>query len=266
MCCFSGKVTVANTRIFARLVGDGRQYLVYEMRFETRSEVAMILPLPVPRATSEAAVQFINFDSYPRFFNDLDYAFPITLSLDRSAVTAAARAPLRVVSVGSFEASFVPSQSEFQRLDARFRLPDKVWRKLPLYQDYGFAVFKLKPEATTVHPMAFAFPTREPERLFFPTVHIHDGAVHRKAEFNHSLYCQSAQEPRAGQDWLCSTESLTTVAEKSQGILDPAQSCYKLSLQGTYQNRDIWISDGDIWIPQKSGGTLWDRFVGWFSF
>lgn len=237
-------------------MGEGQQFLVYEMTFEARTELAMILPLPVPPSTPETAVQFINLESYPRFFNDLEATFPVSRAFRGGAVAAAS---LRVVSVGGFDASFVPSPAAFARLDARFRLPENVWRQLPRYQDYGFAVFKIKPDATTVHPMAFSFPTRDRERLFFPTVHIHDGAVRPKAEFDHSLYCQSAQKPRALQRWQRSSESLVAAAEKAQGLLDPAQGCYKLRLQGTFENRDVWI-------PEKSGGTLWDRFVDWFSF
>ena len=32
--------------------------------------------------------------------------------------------------------------------------------------------------AGRVHPMAFEFPTRSPDEIFFPTAHIHDGACH----------------------------------------------------------------------------------------
>ena len=38
--------------------------------------------------------------------------------------------------------------------------------------------------------MAFSFPRHDPDRLFFPTVHIHDGHVYSVAQFDHSLYYQ----------------------------------------------------------------------------
>ena len=41
-----------------------------------------------------------------------------------------------------------------------------------------------------VHPIAFEFPTRDPSRLYFPTVHVHDGAYNDTAGFYHRLYCQ----------------------------------------------------------------------------
>ena len=178
MCLFSGAVNaVADTNIFARLSGQGSQFLVYSMNFSADAELAMILPLPVPKNAAEDAVQFINLASYPDFFTDLYEAFPRPRTVS-FGLTASFSEPLEVVSVGSFDASFVPTITDFQRLDARFRLPSSVWQSLPAYQNYGFAVFKLKSGDLTVHPMAFEFPTIEPTRLFFPTLHMVTVRIH----------------------------------------------------------------------------------------
>ena len=72
-------------------------------------------------------------------------------------------------------------RADFARLDERFRLPEVLFDAVPHYVDYGFAVFQLRPGNVTVHPMALTFPTRAPDRLFFPTVHVHDGASGRRA-------------------------------------------------------------------------------------
>src|SRR5690606_38691297 len=97
---------------------------------------------------------------------------------------------LVVHEVGSFIASYVPTRADFTRLDARFRLPSVLFDAVPAYADYGFAVFQLAAGTHTVHPMAFSFPTREPDRLFFPTVHVHDGRWCVRAKFHHALYFQ----------------------------------------------------------------------------
>ncbi len=76
------------------------------------------------------------------------------------------------------------------RLDPRFRLPEVLFDAVPAYADHGFAVFQLEPGNVTVHPMAMNFLTREPQRLFFPTVHVHDGTFHPTAKFDHTLYYQ----------------------------------------------------------------------------
>ena len=225
MCCFSQAVLeVSGTQIFARPSQGTAQILVYSMSLQSEQEVSMVLPLPVPPGCPENAVRFINLEAYPEYFTDMDALFPesMTLGIDRSL--GEARAPLAVHDVGQFEASFIPSIPDFSRLDPRFRLPVHVWRDLPQYKDWGFAVFKLKKSALLplpkraaqslhsqlfgqalvpptlgspetgaehrVHPMAFEFPRRNPSQLFFPTVHIHDQQVHPTAHFDHQLYFQ----------------------------------------------------------------------------
>jgi hypothetical protein len=196
MCCFSQPViSVSATNIFARAGAEGRQFLVYSMSLNARNDLAMILPLPVKTPAGEKDVQFINLKDYPDFFAHLRSGFPSKADSHSkrhlfSLSESAASATLAVVQVGDFEASFVPTITDFSRLDERFRLPADTWNKLPEYGTYGFAVFKLKPGAMTVHPMAFSFPRRDVSTLFFPTVHIHDGKVHTKADFDHALYCQ----------------------------------------------------------------------------
>lgn len=197
MCCFSQPVlSVSKTRIFARLDG-ARQFLVYSMNLQAASELAMILPLPVPPDSPEDALRFVNLENYSAFFSDMDRLFqlPIVRAVAPVAAPAAALRPrLEVHSVGKFEASFVPSLSDFERLDPRFRIAMTTWDRLPQYRDWGFAVFKLKQipatQSATVHPMAFSFPIRNQRELFFPTVHIHDGQVHSIVRFDHELFFQ----------------------------------------------------------------------------
>ena len=247
MCCFSGPVQqVADTRIFARAVEHGRQVLAYQMTFSANQDLAMILPLPVPRATPDHALRFIDLERYPTFFADLHEGFrePVARALaNKGPAAAAANAPLEVVAVGSFEASFVPSLNDFTRLDARFRMPAGVWDRLPQYASFGFAVFKLKKEAHTVHPMAFEFPRADPTTLFFPTVHIHDGAVHSSATFDHALYCQVKGHVTALGDWRESRQPAGMFADikKAHGLLDGDGHCYLKELRGTLANQDTIV-------------------------
>lgn len=247
MCCFSGKVQeVSGTQIFARAVENGRQLLVYSMYLSTQTDVAMILPLPVPAGAAEDALRFISLKEYPEFFEHLKRGFPEPVSRAKpgavpTAKAEAAPAKLEVVEVGNFEASFVPTVKDFGRLDARFRLPDAVWGSLPAYKDYGFAVFKLKASYTTVHPMAFEFPRADAKRLFFPTVHIHDGTVHDKARFDHTLYCQKREADNMSlPEWRESDRLAVSFMEvqKAQGIVDGQAHCYRKTLKGELKNQD----------------------------
>ena len=253
MCIFSAVVgAVADTRIFARFSNSDRQFLVYSMSYAAESELAMILPLPVPPVeTDEDAVRFIDLSDYAKFFSDMKKGFPEYRPRGdlRSRAPVAASAPkLRVHSVGSFDASFVPTLSDFVRLDSRFRLPADVWAHLPTYSDYGFAVFKLKPGARRVHPMAFEFPTRDAEQLFFPTVHVHDGKVDDQAWFDHSLYCQveggletwrtSSSDPE-GQLPIPASEFMNI--PKTLGLVNPVTPIYWQRMLGVRENRDILL-------------------------
>lgn len=248
MCCFSQPVDyVRSTNIFARTSKGSRQYLVYSMQLKAGSDLAMILPIPTPPAAPDHALKFINLEDYEDFFAELLLGFPPppTQSAGRS-LSGSLPPPnkaLEVVQVGSFEASFVPTVKDFGRLDERFRLPADVWTALPQYKDWGFAVFKLKKGAQKVHPMAFEFPRAKADRLFFPTVHIHDGKVHDRARFDHVLYCQNTAGERVGM-WEETHQPAGMFMKKiakSQGIVAPDAHVYRKTMMGMLRNDDTWI-------------------------
>jgi hypothetical protein len=245
MCCFSRPVdSVTNTNIFARASAPGRQFLAYEMTLSAKEDLAMILPLPVPGECAEDAVKFVDLEGYPAFFKDLKSGFPEPASraLGGPAAAEGKAKPLAVVEVGSFEASFVPTVKDFARLDERFRLPDAAWESLPGYQDFGFAVFKLKQGAKTIHPMAFEFPRKDPKRLFFPTVHIHDGKVHATATFDHSLYCQRQDGDKLDVTAWQESPKLAgsfVVKGKDGGLVDPARHVHRRTIRGKQKNEDV---------------------------
>jgi hypothetical protein len=279
MCCFSnGPVLerVSGTQIFARPTERNGQLLAYSMTVAASGALAMILPLPVPPGSPEDALRFINLEGYPDFFDDLNKGFPLPVSRGRGPAPATLMMSgnlLVVHDVGAFEASFVPSQADFSPLDPRFSNSPDIWAQLPTYGDYGFAVFKLKgfdslpwwkrlfaktkSTQKTIHPMAFEFPRRDPNQLFFPTVHIHDGAVHETAHFDHTLYCQAHElttkdenEDKNSKPLHTSFEWLSSYAEaqafmkvdKSQGLIDGDLSCYREKLRGDLPNQDTFLA------------------------
>jgi hypothetical protein len=279
MCCFSRPIRhVSKTRIFARPLAEGRQLLVYSMSLEASGDLAMVLPVPVPPGSAEDAVRFVDMSSCPTFFDRVDALFPAEISrapVQGFGVGPAPQAKRLVVhDVGDFEASFVPSIADFVRLDPRFRLPEDVWSALPGYADWGFCVFKLReaPERSTsegvlgrvaglfrgapppaprkYHPMAFELPRRDPSRLFFPTVHVHDGKVHPRAEFDHTLYCQVAGDVEAVESagdgaWQRSPQRVSAVAwmfADAAAWLDQDAHVHRLVVKGSRANEDIYVS------------------------
>jgi len=249
MCCFSRPVDlVANTNIFAHSSKDGRQFLVYAMTLSAKEDLSMILPIPTPKDAKEDAVKFINLEKYADFFKDMLAGFPAPKPPRGGDKDKSDDKPkdnsLKVVEVGSFEASFVPQIKDFSRLDERFRLPTEVWDKLPQYKDYGFTVFKLKKGASKVHPMAFEFPRAKPRQLFFPTVHIHDGKVHEKADFDHWLFCQKGDGDETDlMKWEESPQpaGLFMKTDKAQGLLLKDAHCYRMRLKGKLKNEDVLV-------------------------
>ena len=152
--------------------------------------------------------------------------------------------PLAVVEVGNFEASFVPSIADFARLDERFRLPPGTSEALPACRDYGFAVFKLKQGKKQIHPMAFEFPRRDSKRLFFPTVHVHDGKVHGKAEFDHALYLQKRDgESLNVLDWRESPKLAGSFLKvgKAAGLVDGERHVHLREIRGAQKNEDVVV-------------------------
>lgn len=252
MCCFSGPLTfVGATRIFARGDGDW-QVVAYEMVFKSEDPVAMVLPLPVMPSNDERSLRFIDLSGYPGFFRDLHRTFARPTS--RGPGGDGGLRDLEVHRVGDFDASFVPNRKAFTRLDARFRLADRVLDQLGGMRDYGFAVFKLAAaaEAQRAHPMAFTYRRRDRSQLVFPTLHIHDGEVHAEARFDHALYWQAERAPNRA-DWTIpeaarlpwespvTHPSRIVDATRAAGVFDPTQGLYRVSLLGNGPNADVWI-------------------------
>jgi hypothetical protein len=260
MCCFSPvqpawwlsrlfgprSVHVSDTSIFARPDGPETQILVYSMKLSVGADVAMILPLPTPAAAAEDAVSFVDLHEHASFFEQLAWLFepPLAAQAPRSAGPSLAPKSryLKVHRVGSFVASFVPSRSDFGRLEPRFRLPDTVWDAVPDARDYGFAVFQLEAGNQHVHPMAFRFRTRDAQRLFFPTVHVHDGRVHATAKFDHTLYYQHPRGTPANLDGA--EVSFMTPSSDYAGIVRKHASVLRRTLRGSLPNRDTWVDLG----------------------
>lgn len=271
MCCFSvpaatvgffarlfgrtPRVDVSGTKIFSR-VEAGVQHLVYSMSVTTPGDVAMVLPLPVA-SRDENALSFVNLSEYDSFFDHLRNLFDLDVmpqakggfQLSRSRQSA-----LVVHQVGSFEASFVPSIQDFDRLDARFRLPKEVWDRRPEYAKFGFAVFKLKKGTQAkIHPMAMRFPTSEPDSIFFPTLHVHDGRLQEHAEFSHDLYFQlpngripEHRLPGGGRDVKpshCSdgVASTSVDATKHEGLVDLERQVWHWPLFRELPNGDTRV-------------------------
>ena len=244
MCIFSRPViSVDATRIFARLSGDGSQYLAYQMRYDSPEENAMILPIPVKQPANDQSIEFINLENYDEFFDDLDRGFPYEHrpGIACSAPDSLAKDSLKVFEVGNYIASFVPTLSDFDRLDPQFKLPNEIWQSIPGYSGFGFAVFQLAAGSLKPHPMSFKFRAARQE-IFFPTIHIHDGEVHELEKFDHVLYMQ-----HAGLDSSVYGYRNSHVEDKSTGLI---RSKHKAS-QFIKVSKSKRLIEGDLLVHRK---------------
>jgi hypothetical protein len=246
---FAPTVRVSQTNIFARMVAPGAQALAYGMNLSSKDEIAMVLPLPVVPGSGEDAVKFVDLSAHPHMFTDFRHLFEMMLSAKKGGMSLRLlpRAKTLVVhDIGSFVASYVPTRDDFARLDPRFRIPEVLFDAVPRYRDYGFAVFQLKPGNVTVHPMGLVFPTRD-QRLYFPTVHLHDGRFHARAKFDHALYYQLPRvtevsasvyggEPRS--EITSFVKPHTSYAE----LVDQQLPMLRQILRGKLANDDTWVS------------------------
>ncbi|MEJ7603820.1 MAG: hypothetical protein WKG01_38395 [Kofleriaceae bacterium] len=249
MCCFSvatpiglfarlfaPRVEVSRTNIYARMIEPGIQALAYGMDLASARDVAMVLPLPVIAGGGEDAVRFVDLSAHPQMFRELAELFegPLAGPPEGGMVSRGGAKPLAVREVGAFVASYVPTHADFSRLDPRFRVPEVLFEAVPEYVDYGFAVFQLGAGSKTIHPMAFTFPTRSPDRLFFPTVHVHDGKFHRVARFDHALYYQA----ESVTDPIGAARPDSSYNE----LVERARPLARRTLRAKLPNVDTWIT------------------------
>ncbi len=271
MCCFAQPVeSVSDTNLFARLSSAGKQFLVYQMKFRSQTPNAMILPLPVATPADEQSIEFISLKDHDNFFKKLDDGFPYvappTRSFLGSSESSKATKSIQVHEVGDFIASFVPTVDDFSRLDPQFVIPKESWDKIPTYSDYGFAVFQLKSLQGKPHPMAFEFKTRFADKIFFPTIHIHDGEVHASEKFDHTLYLQHQRFDESSGEYHNKADGLTGYvrskwtagefmpSELPNGIVDPALLVHRRKMRGVLANRDVVAEP--LKLKSRSSGFL----------
>ncbi|MDB4477107.1 hypothetical protein N9018_02770 [Rhodopirellula sp.] len=259
MCCFSQPIrSVSRTRIFGRLTEQKSQFVAYQMRYKSDYANAMILPIPIQQPSKQRCIRFIDLSGYPQFFDDLDKGFPKSKKLTKSIASESgpAKDRLKVHKVGGFEASFVPTANHFSKLDRRFSIAKDIWKKIPAYSEYGFVVFQLHELDGTPHPMAFDFDTRMTDATFLPTIHIHDGEVHQRENFDHTMYIQNPEIDLAAGDYqghklwdlksgwrrsFAEAEKFIDL-ERAQGMIAGHLRVHCKIMKGKFANKDQIIS------------------------
>lgn len=275
MCIFARPIdSVTNTQLFARIADKNSQFLVYSMNYQSPERNAIILPIPIARPASEAAVRFIDLSQYPKFFSDLMNNFPEVWY--KSASDGSVDSKLQVQEVGNYLATFVPSQADFERLSPLFRLDEGIWRQIPQYKDYGYVVFQLSENQSESHPMAFQFPSAMPH-IYFPTFHIHDNQIHDFEEFDHTLFLQDKRlddaagdyqnrdilDPQTGFVRSHDPVELHSDIPAAQGVLEPGLLVHHRAFAGRLRNEDMIF---DLATVRPAGRYFrWNAWAPWLG-
>lgn len=92
--------------------------------------------------------------------------------------------------------------------------------------------------------MAFRFPTRLGDAIYFPTLHIHNGDLPETARFDPSLYCQTDLiEESTMSNWMRSPDVAEEFMDVSNaaGIIDGNSKCWCMRLRGKLTNTDVIV-------------------------
>jgi hypothetical protein len=96
--------------------------------------------------------------------------------------------------------------------------------------------------------MAFSFRTRDPQSIFFPTVHVHDSTVHQMADFDHFLYTQNFPGPRSlpRTFWTPGNRVASEYLDvaRTAGVVDGRLPFYQMTVVGSFPNADIVVPIG----------------------
>ena len=88
---------------------------------------------------------------------------------------------------------------------------------------------------------SFGSPQGEQSTLFFPTLHIHDGAVHASADFDHALYFQTRVRVPGFFETASATVREIVDLTRAAGVVDADAPLRRIVLRGRHPNRDTVV-------------------------
>ncbi len=240
---FSQPVTeLADINLYGRVSGD-RQCLVVALRYTAEAETALVLPLPVRKGCGAHEVRTLSMDHCGSFFASLAMGFTSGPTANRRGTSDEeedAPKTVRFTRASVKKSVYVPTITDFADVDWQWKLPTTTLAAHPQYGSFGFMLHVL-PAGTNVRvgPVALDFPTRDPSRIFFPTLQSRGGPVPQSVMQDCVLYCQDT--PRQGLDETPDPASKTMVVAPPEAILNVHHVVQRQALYGSTENRDTWI-------------------------
>ena len=96
--------------------------------------------------------------------------------------------------------------------------------------------------------MAFAFPTALTGQVFFPTLHIHDGKIHDREVFDHTLYMQGEGFDLDTGGWQESPKIAVAKVKcgYAHNMVRPEMHVHRNVIRGNMRNGDIIVQPKKI--------------------
>lgn len=239
MCIVSGAVErISGTKILIARREQNLQLTVYANAVALKADHgAMILPVP------QGDITFLDLSGYPNLFKDL-HAAVHGHSLSRSVAKS-----LKVVDVGSYRASVVPSIRDLKHLSQEFRLDPRAVQFVREHyaEGFSFVVCQLASNKT-YHPFGYIHHITSP-RLFVPTMHFHDhgqGPTVRP-DWDHDIYvADGLLNHPAALDFARGNNaafihSVSKSVDWDQLGISPPQCVAHYRIGYYHGNHDLWV-------------------------
>lgn len=242
--------SVSNTQIYvSSSKSRKRQLTIYTNKVDTHVKNAMILPVPNP-----LSVELLNFKNYKKIFDDCRECFHHDdgsrndRHMYRAALSASfdSRPPLPVYTVGSYQASIVPSINDFDRVDTQIlRVNPQVFTLLKDTYDssFGFIICQLREGSHQYHPFAYTHEIHNCNLLFVPTLHYHLGETSVKADWDHTIYSPMTDLYTTG-NYTFKDSSYIDWTKMPEDYRWPSEGRFSMnrhSITGYKPNKDLWI-------------------------
>ena len=184
---------------------------MYQVDYAAEDDAGLILPcLPRP-AHQRMLFVLLTWSAIPIFSPTWTRDFPIPCGwLPLKAKPAMMRVP---------KLFFCRPLQIFQAWKNRSASRKRHGTNCPNTTTLGLQFSKSAPTHLCARRIALEFPMRNPNLLYFPTLHIRNGEAAEEANFDLDLFCQA----RAG--WLRTYDVASSFMDmdKAKGVLDPGE-------------------------------------------
>lgn len=219
---------------------EGRQSLAVSLRISAATDLALIVPVPVTPGATETDVRLLSTDGSQSLFDSLASGFVGSAERPHRQDAEEADAPrtVRYAAAQAMRAYYVPSIADFDQVGPHLRFPEAALASRPEYASYGFYVFELPAgQDVRIVPMAFDFPTRHPEAVYFPTWYGDPTWMPEEGHRDITVYTQFGE--RLGWQETRETATRFVNAGASRGLIAPDRTVQRKILFGDGNNEDL---------------------------